>query len=487
MGKKLLAIILTLTVALTMGVSMGATAFAVSGSSPDTKGHLSVANAEEGQTYTAYKIFDLQSFNTDPEAYSYKVASGWANFFTGTAAGAQYFTLDSKGQVTANTLKDATDAQKAEFAKAALKYAQDNNISGTTISSTATEVDLGYYVVGTSLGSLCALDTTNPDVAIYEKNSKPSVAKTVKDSDDPDTAYAETATADVGEVVNYKLVVNTGTNDQGVNAGISSDYVITDAMTNLTFEANSVAITGGLNNWTLDTDYTVNWDSSTKKLTITLKKDSIKNLNKNVDITIKYNAKLDTSAVSDNATANKNEVTLSYNNETSTDVAYVKTYKFEVLKNDGTTALKNAKFKLSTSEEETGALPLATKGTNQYQYQSGTGAATEITTDTTGTFSIEGLDAGTYYLIETAAPEGYNKLNKPIKVVIAEDGKVTFTAGSSDDSITTANKKVTVVNKAGVELPSTGGIGTTIFYILGALLVVVCGIVLVARRRMTAK
>jgi LPXTG-motif cell wall-anchored protein len=149
--------------------------------------------------------------------------------------------------------------------------------------------------------------------------------------------------------------------------------------------------------------------------------------------------------------------------------------------------LSGAKFKLSTTTDETDALPLATIDTNQYQYQTGTGEATEITTDDTGAFSIEGLDAGTYYLIETDAPTGYNKLNAPITVTIAEDGSVTFTAGNESDTATGNDITVTVVNQTGAELPSTGGIGTTIFYILGSALVIGCGIVLISRKRMNSK
>lgn len=483
---KIISKVLVLVLSAIMVLAMSASVFAVSGTNA-TKGHLSVANAEDGQTYTAYKMLDLLSYDTDKDAYSYKVADGWVDFFTGTGAGAAYFTLDLNNQIKANTLADASDSDVAEFAKAALQYAKDNDITGITITSEETEVDLGYYVVGTTLGSLCALDTTNPDVEIYEKNSKPSVSKTVKDSDDADTAYGESATADVGEVVNFKLVVNTGTNEKGVNAGINSNYVITDVMTNLTYVDGSVEISGGLESWTLDTDYTVSWDSGSKTLTINLLADSIKNLGKNVDITVKYDATVDTTAVSNDSTANKNEVTLTYNNETSTDVTYVKTYKFSVLKNDGETALSGAKFKLSTTTDETDALPLATIDTNQYQYQTGTGEATEITTDDTGAFSIEGLDAGTYYLIETDAPTGYNKLNAPITVTIAEDGSVTFTAGNESDTATGNDITVTVVNQTGAELPSTGGIGTTIFYILGSALVIGCGIVLISRKRMNSK
>ncbi|MBR4945036.1 MAG: LPXTG cell wall anchor domain-containing protein, partial [Peptococcaceae bacterium] len=103
---------------------------------------------------------------------------------------------------------------------------------------------------------------------------------------------------------------------------------------------------------------------------------------------------------------------------------------------------------------------------------------TEITTDAAGEFHIEGLDADTYYLTETAAPAGYNKLVDPVTVTIigattGDDGKLTYT---------TVEERV--LNNTGAKLPETGGIGTTIFYVLGAVLVLGAGIVLVTRKRM---
>ena len=101
-----------------------------------------------------------------------------------------------------------------------------------------------------------------------------------------------------------------------------------------------------------------------------------------------------------------------------------------------------------------------------------------VTTIASGKFTIEGLDAGTYYLTETKQPDGYNKLSAPVKITIAEDGKITVNDGASSTSL------VKVENKSGSLLPSTGGRGTTLFYILGAILVVGSGVVLITKKRM---
>ena len=98
-----------------------------------------------------------------------------------------------------------------------------------------------------------------------------------------------------------------------------------------------------------------------------------------------------------------------------------------------------------------------------------------------GHVNIKGLAAGTYYLVETKAPAGYNKLKEAVKVEIED-----LDEDDNDLLSTVTAKEVSVENKAGVELPATGGIGTTIFYVVGGVLVVAAGVLLVVKKR-TAK
>lgn len=107
------------------------------------------------------------------------------------------------------------------------------------------------------------------------------------------------------------------------------------------------------------------------------------------------------------------------------------------------------------------------------------GTVTEITTGDTGKFTIQGLDAGTYYLTETQQPAGYNKLKDPIKIKIDEAGVIKVVT-DKEDEVT----EVKVLNKTGSILPSTGGMGTTLFYIFGAILVIGSGVVLITKKRM---
>ena len=125
-------------------------------------------------------------------------------------------------------------------------------------------------------------------------------------------------------------------------------------------------------------------------------------------------------------------------------------------------------------------IALVAEGNNVYRVATAddTNTVTEIETDATGKFTIKGLDSDIYYLTETAAPAGYNKLAGPITIVIGEDGKT-----SVDNTVV---DEVKVLNQAGSELPETGGMGTTIFYVLGSILVLGAAVLLITKKRMNA-
>ena len=118
---------------------------------------------------------------------------------------------------------------------------------------------------------------------------------------------------------------------------------------------------------------------------------------------------------------------------------------------------------------------------------------TQVTSDSDGAFSFGGLKDGTYYLHEIKAPAGYNKLDEPRKIEIIpefdKDGNLTDVKYKLDEEDVTANEGQAVViaieNNKGSTLPSTGGMGTTILYIVGAVLVIGAGVVLFTKRRMS--
>ena len=214
-------------------------------------------------------------------------------------------------------------------------------------------------------------------------------------------------------------------------------------------------------------------------------------LKANDQIVISYTATLNENAVIAGE-GNPNTSKVSYGDSSNTKYtpdSQTKTYTWDVdvfkytMNGETETALAGATFTLSKNTDGSNPITLISKGNNVYRVaKTGeTGTVTEITTDATGKFTIAGLDADTYYLTETAAPAGYNKLAGPVTVVIGENGVVNATTEASQGV-----DEVKVLNQTGTELPSTGGIGTTIFYVVGGVLVVGAVALLIVRRRRNA-
>ena len=198
---------LALLLALILVLALGGTAFA-----EGETGSITINDAVVGQTYTIYQILDLESYShtTDEKgnitatgAYAYKANSAWETWLRTQTT---YVSFDAQGYVTW-----VENADAAAFAKAAQKYAKDNSIANqgsvtaTTATVSFTGLDLGYYLVDTTLGTLCSLDTTNPTVVMEEKNEVPTNVKTVEE--DSTNVYGEKNDADIGQTVNFKSVI----------------------------------------------------------------------------------------------------------------------------------------------------------------------------------------------------------------------------------------------------------------------------------------
>ena len=182
-------------------------------------------------------------------------------------------------------------------------------------------------------------------------------------------------------------------------------------------------------------------------------------------VTVKYSAVINDKAAIDTDT-NTNTATLKYSEQSQTDTVKLETYDFVVKKTDGTDFLEGAEFKLY--DAETGGNEITLKKDDTGYVKDASGDA-NIAVDSANGVNVRGLAPGTYYLEEVVVPDGYNKLS-------AREA-VTITSGQ------TAAVEITIENQAGAELPSTGGMGTTIFYVIGGLLIIGAGIVLVARRK----
>ena len=154
--------------------------------------------------------------------------------------------------------------------------------------------------------------------------------------------------------------------------------------------------------------------------------------------------------------------------------------------------LAGATFQLSRDEAGAQVIKLVKVDDTTYRLALPTeteGVVDTITTGETGELVINGLADGTYYLTETKAPRGYNLLREPVNVTIGHkdaNGKLTETSFVGNQTEMDTSGVVKVENNAGAELPSTGGIGTTVFYVLGSAMALGAVILLVAKKRMAA-
>lgn len=464
--KKLFAALLAAALVLAMAVP----AFAET--SADTKGTITISNTVKDETYTIYRMFKLDSYNAESKTYSYTVEPAWENFFQ-TGAGKDYIDL-TNGHPTWNAAK-SQDSDKAEFAKLALKWATENKVSAAAESQTSTgsdvifpNLDLGYYLVDSSLGALCGLNTTKPNVTITEKNGQPTIEKEVKNGDAWDTIND----AKIGDTVEYKVEITVADGAQ--------TYTVYDTMsTGLTFNSGSLKVTA---NDVVTTDYTLT--PTTNGFTLVLPETYVSTLTKGTTIMVTYNATLNKDAVID-GDGNTNEVKLGYGNHQNTVPSKVttKSYQFDLVKVDGTTnkLLDGAEFELADGETK---LSFVKDANGNYRVATtGEKDATTTITVKNGKVNIYGLAGKTYTLTETKAPDGYNKLVTPETINLTDGSK----ASATIEGETYVDGGVVVKNNAGTVLPSTGGMGTTLFYVIGGGLMVAAVVLLVTKKRMEHK
>lgn len=465
--KKLFAALLAAALVLAMAVP----AFAVTNA---TKGSITISNTVKDETYTIYRMFKLDSYNAESNTYSYTVESDWEGFFK-TGAGGNYITLDGQNHPTWTAADENDSTTVAAFAKAALAWAKQKGIQsagtqeGNGSSITFSNLDLGYYLVDSSLGALCGLNTTNPDATIKEKNEKPEIKKEVQTSAGD---WGSENNAKIGDTVEYKVEIKVADGAQ--------KYTVTDTMSkSLTFNNSSLKVTA---NDAVTTDYTLT--PTTNGFTLELPESYVSTLTKGTTILVTYNATLNKDAVID-GDGNTNEVKLGYGNHQNTVPSKVttKSYQFDLVKVDGTTnkLLDGAEFELADGETKLSFVKDAA-GNYRVATTGDEGATTTITVKG-GKVNIYGLAGKAYTLTEIKAPDGYNKLVTSETVNLADGSKThaTFDADVYKDG------GVVVKNNAGTVLPSTGGMGTTLFYVIGGGLMVAAVVLLVTKKRMEHK
>lgn len=473
--KKIISLLLALTLVLGLTAVVSA---AQEGTLTD--GSIKIDNAVEGQEYHIYQLLYLESYNKGA-AYAYKANSAWASWLKTQTT---YVTIDAQGYVTWGE-----DADAAEFAKAAQKYAKDNGISddGHATAASASvefkELKLGYYLVDTSLGSLCSLDTTDPSVTIKEKNKEPVPDKQVKE--DSTNLFGGENTAEIGQTVEFKTTV------QAYKGAVG--YVLHDKMDEgLTLNQDSIAVKVGDTSLTKDTDYTVSFTNDDNcTFEISFKQTYLDTITSDTSIEVTYSAVLNEKAVVSDG-ANLNQTWLNYGDESknSSEKKETKTYtfKFDIVKTGSDNKLlTGAKFELYDAETGGNKIALVKKSDGTYRLattEEKEADGFESAVIEAGKATVSGVDADTsYWLEEIEAPAGYNKLSGRVEVKMEKEN---LTTTMENDTWKDGDGGVHIVNQTGAELPSTGGMGTTLFYVIGGALVLGAVVLLVVRKRMSA-
>ena len=473
--NKLVALIFAILASIAM--LLPTSAYAASGAN-DNSGSITINDAEPGHTYNAYQVLVLESYDTDAKAYSYKANAKWADWLKTQT---QYVAIDAQGYVT---WVDGADA--ATFAKAAIAYAEANNITaaGTQTAPAASEgqqystvtfqnLNLGYYLVNTTVGTLCSLNTTTPDVVMEEKNDLPTIKKEVKE--DSDNSWGDENSAEIGDTVEFKTTIT-------AKAGAES-YVLHDVMSKgLTLNAGSIKVqVGGSDlaaaNYTIKTTGLVDGCD----FEIEFAQGYLDTIAGDTGIVVTYTAVVNEDAeVFKVPNTNKTKLTFGENHrdETTWDETETYTYKVDVVKTDGSNkVLDGAEFKLYDAKTGGNEIPLVKVSDGVYRFAKDGETGVAATTKN-GQLEIKGFDANTtYWLEETKAPEGYNKLAGRVEIAVKNANIDATVSGGIWQS-----GGVHIVNNTGTELPSTGGIGTAIFYALGGALVL-GAIVFLSRKR----
>ena len=453
---------------------------------------IQVTNALAGETYTVYRIFDVNGVITDGSGkitnVSYVANSEWSAVIPElkNGSGVAYITLD-----TNNAPADVTNlkADTAGFAAAAIKYATEHpgiftssKTSQTASGATVTFADLplGYYLLDSTVGSLCSLNTAYQTVTINDKNEVPTVDKEVKEGEN----YGPRNTAKIGDTVEFKSVITLKTGTENL--------VFHDKMGDgLTLNNTSITVTCSDTSKPCDNKYTVKTTGLAHAdcaFEIEFDNNYITSLAKDTTLTVTYTAILNENV--DVVQGEDNTAWLKYGNASKTQEqkTNTKTLRFDLVKwyavANTKPLLAGAKFKLYEDAQAAKEIPVVqvTDKQNTYRVAKTGETGVEIITVGSGVITIYGLDNKTYYLKETEAPAGFNKLTNLVEVNLTGGNNLTATkVGEQMDG--NATGAVKVENKAGTTLPSTGGMGTTLFYVVGGLLMAAAAVLLIAKKR----
>lgn len=510
-----------------------------------TSGTVTIENATEGVDYAGYKLFDV-TYSGSNMSYTIKDSSPFFAYVSGTTkltylpagsaegavasaqsspfAVAKTTQVDASGAYTYNVTMASglTDAKVIEWLqqlKVQVICAEGSTFTADLAEQTAnsnevqwTDVPFGYYLISSGLGAAITVDTNTPNVTIIDKNQVPEgFTKSVDDEN-----------IEIGQTANFTITFDKAYNYDGDK--IITDYTIEDNMPTGKMVLTSAPVvtvtnTDGNTVTTLvaGTDYTLtNGKVGDDSFTISIpwaKNDApIYNYDKPATITVTYGAKLLAAADIDGQ-GNTNNATITWTpkdgtpkEKTTTETVY--TYALALKKVDNEqNPLADAEFTLKKGNADmkfsvvSTAAETDTTAANVYVVDPD-GATTTLVSPKSGLIIVKGLDNVAYTLTEIKAPDGYNLLTAPISVTpvktsettttktvyFDENGDVSAEKTNTSTTITLTDIAATVtvvVNKNGLELPSTGGIGTTIFYAVGGALMAGAVILLITKKKMS--
>ena len=490
--KTLRKLIMGLLVSI-MVLGMGVTAFAAAGT-------ITVKGAKEKQEYDAYRVFDYvpaDESNADAGGV-YKLNPAFAGFETyvfnytdennnaQTANMADFFKIGDNDIIDPIGLK--ADADAAIFGRAAVAYALANGISadGSTTATadgdaTISVPEFGYYVINSSLGTAVAVDTTTPNVEVQEKNDIPKLNKEETGATNAALVYTDLTGGDhqIGDTIEYTVTaeLKVGGKDYAIHDCVTDGLTLEDVTdANISFAPDNAGLTYTINNSFVN-------DNGRKGFEIVFDGEP----NKDTVVTVKYTAVLNEDAVI-NPSPNINEAYLTYGKEGDGTHIEIKDYTYPVairkVAKGTDKLLKDAKFQIYREFDK--SLVKLTKVSDTEYKVDPNGPVTEFTTVEADNILITGFAPEKYVLVETQAPKGYNLL----------EGKVTVdgtTYEHAQEMVVTKNSTVEAVqvekveDGTGLTLPSTGGIGTTIFYIVGGILIVAGIAYFIVRRKADAE
>ena len=499
-ARKLASLLLALVMVFALATTAFAQEVTVAG---DGKGSITISNAAKGETYTIYKLFDATVASNGSIAYTGNVPAGLTD----------YFTADANGYISATDAawKDDAKTEMSDGLRTALT--SWTKADGVTATSSAKcdgsalifkNIPYGYYVVTTTQGNqLISVDSTNPTATIVDKNSSTpnNLTKTANKDD-----------VNIGDTVTYTVTFKTSNySGAGTAAKKIVSYTIEDTLPDFLTNVNvtSIIVDNDGSATTTDDQTNVTAQFVNKKIEIDWYDDANSKFlyDNGATVTITYTAVVTDKAAIDGV-GNTNKVTLSWKDEDDKIPGQLEkeetiyTYAIALKKvDDKGNPLAGAVFQFPFYVKST---PDTTDGAYIYAgTAAGEGLTNQITTPADGVIVVKGVKSGEYSITEVTAPAGYNKLTAPVSVTavkigsttthttvyLDENGKVTSTVTSTKVEVVLENIAATaivVVNKTGTELPSTGGMGTTIFYVLGSILVVGAVVLLVTKKRMSS-